>query len=42
MDVRHLNLLPYDGHASKEANRIVANAIFEFLQYTIPEAFDND
>lgn len=41
VDVRQLYLLPYDGHASKEANRIVADAIYGFLQDRFLQAFDN-
>lgn len=37
VDVRELYLLPYDGHASKEANRLVANAIFRFIQEKFPK-----
>lgn len=40
MDVRELYLLPYDGHASKAANQIVANAIFGFIQKNFSEVID--
>lgn len=42
MDVHQLYLLPYDGHASKEANKIVATALFGFLQDTFPDDFGNN
>ena len=42
IDVRELYLLPYDGHPSKEAYKIVSNVIFRFTQETFLQALLKD